>query len=416
MSEQAAAPAAPAAPASNGAGEPSRVVHAGDSYEDFQRQVAERMASQQRLDQPPAPPKTVNPTPKPPPDQLPSEQPAVDPKPVDPEQQVDQPPGDQQQAQQWSQEDIDLLAKAKKWLESDVMPEEFAKKLWPMKAGEETEYETWEEVQQGRMRQRELTRTQQKWDQERKQLEGHVNAYRGHFEAIYNDGNDGADGGDAMFEIFTRQGKWKQLWHLGQKLAGIEQEMIDGANGLGYAVMQRLGLSGKDAHKDYRVQEAIQKEYKRRRGELERESQHRATEFKAQRLEQQQGQTREQQQQEEFFASQRRALDQLRPRAFEAMGLNHDDPVDRDDFQAYFGAIFRQEQAQRVTPEIVMKAARCVKDRREEEAKRKSPPPPSGAKPFQGQLGAGGGKVAASGGPVRMDADQIADKWGLAKW
>ena len=412
MSEQAAAPAAaPAAPATNGSSAPAelpRVVHAGDSFEDFMGQVGDRARAQQRLDQPPAPPKTVNPQP----------QPAEQTTPEDPtaEQRASNEPEKQEaQAGQWSQEDIDLLAKAKQWLESETIPEEFMKKLVAMKNGDQTDYESFEEVHGGRMRQREFQREMNKMDREREATGAELGFYKQHFAAIFDDANDGAAGGEAMYEIFTRAGKRKQLLALGKKLAQDEQGLVDGANGMGFAVMQRLGLKGKEGWNDHRVQDAIKQEYQRRQTELDREAQFRANEFKIQRYESQQQQRQQTQVGEEHWATQRKRMEQLRPRAFEARGLDPANASHNDAFDHWLGVIVRQKKTNEVTPEIVMAAARAAKEEVDERAKGGNGPAPK-PKGFQPQLGAGGGKAPAAGGGQRMDADQVADKYGFPRW
>ena len=417
MSEQAAAAPA-AAPASNGASssEPARVVHAGGGFEDFQAQIAERMKSQQRVDQPPPKPKTVQPQAKPPEQPPEPQSQTLETTPQEPaaEQQTQEAQGDQSQGGV-TPEDLELLKKVKAWMEGDTIPDEFGKKLVALKNGDEIEYETFDEVRNGRMRQRDHTRAMQAMDKERAQWAAERGAYEKHFEAIFNDERDGAAGAEAMYEIFTRQGKRKQLLALGERLAKEEQEDIDAANGMGLALMHRLRIKDPNHHD---IQTAIKTEFEKRKAQRDSDARQRAIEFENQRLKQQQDQRQEAAKSEEYWATQRKALEQLRPRAFEATGLDHDNPKHRMKFDGYLDAVIRHEKLGKVTPEAVMKAARCTIEELQDE--RKAGGEGGGAKPqprtFQPQLGAGGGKPAGASNPQQWHADNFAEKFGLPKW
>jgi hypothetical protein len=418
MSEQAAAPAA--APATNGAAapsssEPARVVHAGSGFEDFQAQIAERMKAQARLDQPPPKPKTVQPQPKPPGEQAPPADPQSQTLETTPQEPADEPEKEEaQQPGQWTQEDIDLLAKAKEWMQSDKMPEEFLKRLVELKNGDEVEYEPWEEVRAGRMRQKDHTRAMQAMDKEREQWTSEKSAYENHFKAIFNDEREGVAGAEAMYEIFTRQGKRRQLMALGEMLAKEEQEDIDAANGMGLALMQRKRI--KD-HNHHEIREAINKEFENRRKQRELADRQRAMEFENQRLKSEKDQRQAQARNEEHWAAQRKSLEQLRPRAFEALGLDHTNPKHRTKFDGYLDAVIRHERLDKLTPEAVMKAARCALEEIKDEAKASGAnPPPPPARGFQPQLGAGGGKATGAANPRQWHADSFAEKFGLPRW
>lgn len=407
------------APASDGGGG-AEPLHSGMPFHEFTAaaQARVRAAQEQRTDQPPPVAKTVQP-------------PATQPQTLEKiqsdaaqeaqqlgEQPPEQPAKEEQQQQQpqLTQEDIDLLAKAKEWLASETMPEEFAKKLMKLKNGEDVEYESWEDAQQGRMRQREFIRSQQKFDKDRQAWEQREGAYKGHFEAVFNDERDGEAGAEAIYDIFTRQGKFKQLWKLGSRLANIEQEMIDGANGVGYAIMHRLGI--KDP-RDHRVQEAIQKEYKRRYDSLEGDARSRATAFENERLRQAQQQTQQQSQSEEHWATQRKALEQLRPRAFEATGMDHDNPKHRLKFDTYLDAVIRLENANKVTPDHVMKAARAAQEELAAERKAEAEAglaPKKQGQPFQPQLSPSGGGKAPGSKPKQWDDESFAQAFKLQRW
>lgn len=423
MSDVAAAPSAPAAAPTNGAAAPAMpapasTVHAGDNFQEFQAQVQARMAQQGKptlpVQQPPQQAKApALQTPAPTPPAAPQEPAPAEPAPTEPAP-TDAPPEPASEPGTITPEDLELLAKAKEWMASDKMPEEFLKRLVELKNGEDIEYESWDEVRAQRMRQRDYTRAMQAMQRDKEQWQAHENAYKQHFEAIFSDEDEGRAGGDAMYEIYTRAGKRKQLLALGTRLAREEQAIIDGANGVGYAIMHRLGI--KDPN-DYRVQQGVRREYARRHAELEREARNRAVAFENQQLRQNVTQRQEETQNTAFFEGQRKSLEQLRPRAFATLGLNHDDPVHRRQFNVYLDAVIRQEHASRVTPEIVMKAARAARE--EIELQRKTlagngHAKPAG-KPLVPQLGPGGGAPAGSN-PQQWHAESFAEKFRLPKW
>lgn len=414
MTEPAAAPAAPASTPSNGAAAPPPRVHAGENFEDFKSQVsarADHLKPLAKVQPPAAPPeqKAETPPAKPPEPapQNPSDTPDTPP--------VETPPDapDPAALQALTKADLELLAKAKAWLESDEMPEEFLQRLVQLKNGEEIEYEPWEEVRQGRMRQRDYTRAMQQHQQEKQQWDADRGFYEQHFAAIFDDENDGAKGGEAMYEIYTRAGKRKQLLALGRRLAREEQSNIDAANGVGYAVMTRLGI--KDPN-DYRVQQAVQREYARRNAELDRDARARAMAMENEQLRKQTEARKQETESQAFFDGQRKSLEQLRPRAFAAVGLNHDDPVHRQDFNTYLDAVIRQENAKKLTPELVLKAARAAREEVEVRRKKQAgdPAKPAPKAGFQPQLGVGGGAPKGAQ-PTSWHADSFAEKF-LPRW
>jgi hypothetical protein len=419
MTEQAAPAAAPAAPSA-----PPPVVHAGNNFQDFQAQIQSRLSAQPPAAAPakaaapapvaPAVPPPAAPAPaEPATEQPPVTDPNADPNAPAPELDPNAPPAEAATGQ-ITPEDLELLAKAKAWLAGEEVPEEFLKKLVKLENGEEVEYEPYDEVRKGRMRQRDYTRAMQQHLREKEEWTAAKTAYEGHFAAIFNDENDGAAGGEAMYEIYTRQGKRKQLLALGTRLAREEQQIIDGANGVGYAIMHRLGL--KDPN-DYRVQSAVKREYARRHAELEREAQTRAMQFENERLRKDVTARAEQTQNDEYFAGQRKSLEQLRPRAFEALGLDHNDATHRLEFNRYLDATIRTENAKKVTPELVMKAARAAREEIELQRRRsggagKQPAKPAG---FQPRLGVGGGAPAGSQ-PQQWHAENFAEKYKLPRW
>lgn len=336
----------------------------------------------------------------------------------------DQPPAEPtetppDQAAQITKEDLELLAKAKAWLAGNEIPEEFGSRLVALKDGDNIEYESLDEVRAGRMRQRDYTRAMQQHLREKETWQQSENAYKAHFDAIFSDENEGAAGGDAMYEIYTRAGKRKQLLALGTRLAREEQAIIDGANGVGYAIMHRLGIQDPN---DYRVQQAVKREYERRHHELDREARNRSIAFENQQLRRVASQRQQQASDNQHFESQRKSLEQLRPRAFEALGLNHDDPNHRRHFNVYLGSIIRTEGLNRVTPELVMKAARAAREEVELQRKRLAAAngnghgaTQTGQRGFQPSVGPSGGAPGAAK-PQQWHAESFAEKFKLPRW
>lgn len=415
MTEAAAAPAAPAAAPTNGAAAPaapatqapSEPLHAGGSFADFTQRVQQGMQARLKQSQP-QPPPAAAPSP-------------TEPAPAPTEQPPTETPADQPAEPtntQVTPEDLELLAKAKAWLASDEIPAEFAQRLVALKNGDEIEYESLDEVRQGRMRQRDYTRAMQQHLQEKQQWQAAEGAYKAHFEAIFNDDNDGVAGGDAMYEIYTRAGKRKQLLAAATRLAREEQMITDAANGAGYAIMRRLGITDPN---DYRVQGAVKREYARRHAEMERDARARAIAFENEQLRRGVQQRQREASDDQHFATQKKSLEQLRPRAFQALGLDHEDQNHRRHFNIYLGSIIRTEGLNRVTPELVMKAARAAREAVELQNKRldadRGGAAGGGAKPagFQRQLGPGGGAPAAAK-PQQWSSETFAKQFKLPRW
>lgn len=436
MSDVAAAPAAApnptngAAPPPAAAPAPSGPIHAGNDYADFQAQISER-AKARGVNQPPAPPKTVQPQPKGPGapaingdvqgQTLEDSGPAkkldgteLEPPPVTEAPANPHPEGEAGLPAGITPDDLALLEKAKAWMASDEVPEEFLKKLVKLKNGDSHEFETFEEYQEQRMRQRDFTRNMQEMDRERAQYKENLGFYEGHFQAIFDDANDGAAGGEAMYEIYSRAGKRKQLLALGRKLAGEEQEDIDGANGIGLAIMQRMKIQDP---RDHRVQDAIKKEFERRQAMRDGSARTKSLEYENQRLKKLSQQRELEAQNMQQGNTAKKQLEQLRPRAFQALGLDHADPIQLQDFQEYLHAIIRQEGAEKLTPQLVMKAARCVLDRlKKQGAGNGNGQAPRQHQGFQPQLGAGGGPISGAKKTEQWHSDSFAEKFGMPKW
>jgi hypothetical protein len=422
-------------PAPSSAPAVDRVVHTGGSYHEFQDRVNQRVKALEQqskgLNQPapPQPPpvaKTVQPAPKQSLEQVQANAAAEAQALLDPSAPPPAEGGEQQEGQtdqpQITPEDLELLAKAKKWLESEEMPEEFYSKLVKLKNGEEFEHEPYEEAIAGRMRERDHSRAMQAIKRERDEWAQREQHFTSHFDAIFNDADNGAAGGEAMYEIYSRAGKFKQLEHLYGRMDRERQEDVDAANGMGLAIMRRMRLDpANPAHvKDHRVQEAINKEWTRRRQQRESDAHHRAVRLENERLKRETQRKQSDDQQQEYYATQRKQLEQLRPRAFEKFGLKHDDPVQRQEFDAHLNALIQQESATRVTPELVVRAARAAKEKLKEiERRRMGGGTPAGQggqqQTFSPSL-SGGGRMPGNGKPKQWHAENFAHEFKLPKW
>lgn len=289
-----------------------------------------------------------------------------------------------------TQEDLDLLAQIKSWRDGDSVPSELAEKLLgkkyiELKNGDDVEYETFEEIKNGRMRAKDHMRGVQTRDAERAEEQRVRESYDSHFHSIGHP----ETGHEAMYETYTRNGMRPQLKKLAEKLAVEEQEDIDNANGVAYALAMRLGIQDM---KDYRVQNARAEALARAEQNRVRDDQSRSEKFEIERLRKANQQRQDTGKQEQHMAVQRKQLEQLRPRAFEALGMDHENPIHRETFNDWLGAAIRTHKVKQLTPEIVMSAARAARDElRDRENARNGVAPKAPVRAFVPQLGPGGG-------------------------
>jgi hypothetical protein len=219
-----------------------------------------------------------------------------------------------------------------------------------------------------------------------------------------------------MYEIFTRNGQRKQLRQAAEMLAHEEQEDIDYANGAGYAVMMRMRIQDPN---DYRVQDAISKARTERERWREHGHQTRARDFQIQQLEAQQQARVDEAAQTEVRATIDNQMAQLRPRAFKAIGIP-DNALNDQRLRAHMGAIARQQGLAKVTPELVMDAARALREEIDDErraANTNGTPPAATPKPFTPSLGAGGaGKISGAQKRNGSTVEEFGEKWGVRGW
>ena len=409
MSEAAAAPAsAPSAPApaanSGGGSAPPAVPPAlvtTDSWHDFNAQLQAR-AKALKSQQSPSESAPNSPQPKGISNGLTAAEQDTTAGAADPavpelgEQQPDpqQPQAPDEAAAAAAAADAALLDKVKAWLAGGDLPEELLKALVPMKNGDQLEYETLEEMKAGRMRLRDHTRAQQQRQREAAEQTQQIQAYQSHFEAI----GDPETGGEAMYEIYSRNGMRKQLKQAAEKLALEEEEDRDLARGAMIAVMQRERIQDPNDHRAVAA-------FKRALAERERfrEMDHvvRAKDERLQRLQQQQQVRNDEAAQAEFRATIDRQLAQLMPRAFSAVGLNDTD-ANRMDFRRNLAALYQQQGAQGLTQQLVADAARITREDLEYREQQRAQAAngngrPAAPRPGLPTLGAtGGGKIAGA--------------------
>lgn len=416
-------------PVANGA-TPDTGFHAGGNFHEFKARM-KQPAPTPPTQQPPVSRETP---PQPPPlaKQGPNAQPQLTPPPAETPPDPNAPPADLDPnapppdpnappalvERQLSVEDHEKWSKIKAALDNGALPDEFGKLLIPLKNGDQIEWEPLEEVREGRMRMKDHMRGVQQRDAERVQEQKYRQSYEEHFRAI----NHPETGHDDMYEIYTRNGMRPTLQKLAARFAREEQEDYDNANGVAYATMARLRINDTN---DYRVQEAFKNSLTRAAAARENDDKGRAERFRMGTLEKdhqaRQSDTRNQQE----MQVQRNQLNQMRPRAFEAVGMDHEDVVHRDRFDQYLGAAIRQHKAKALTPELVMQAARAAREDLEDEQKRRTQagtqPPVQQPKPFVPRLGGGSGKIGGqqppgTGGAQGWTPDAFADHFKMRRW
>lgn len=447
------------------AAEPDTRLHTGGGYHAFQKRVQEGIARRQalakdatkkqgvpgdprpRVDQPPPTAKTVQPQPKRSLGEIQADAKAEAEKinnPAgnlanDPRAQLEQEPlsgNDTEQTPQTPQtppgehsaEDLEMLADLKAWLSGERIPDKLLEKLKgvhiPLKNGDEIELETFDEVQGGRMRQRDHTREMRKIQRERQEWQQREQNYQGHFDAIFADGNEGRDGGDAMYEIFTRAGAFKQLEHLNARWDKDKQADIDVANGVGLVMLRKIYGRNADPNnpeqvRNHEVQTAIREEYKARRAQRERDAHTRGIERENERLREANKVKQKEDDNAEYWAAQKRAHDQYRPRIMQQMGLDEADEVTMNEYNTQLFSLINLRNAKAITPDLVRDACRGTKEFLKERQSGGKKPVQNGQerRPGFNPTLSGGGKVPEKqGGKQRWHSQSFAQRFGMPKW
>lgn len=277
--------------------------------------------------------------------------------------------------------------------------------------------ETWGEVMRGNMRQDDHTRGWQEMQAREKRADAAVNAYKQHFEQIENP--DPVKGGEAMYEVYTRGKRRAAFMEAAKKLATDQQEDFTHAEGYAIAFARRerlLDQNGQPLWQHRDVDKAYNDALKERERIRTDRDIGREREWENERLRQQTQQTQQQTQAAEYGKNVEKQLEQLRPRAFKALGILHD-AENSQIFRRKLAARAEQTGAQVLTPELVMEAARMTRDHlASERAQRQG----TGTKPqqrqFTPQLGGGGGKIPKPESTEDMTDEQFAKKFGLRSW
>lgn len=308
------------------------------------------------------------------------------------------------------------LSKFRALTKGELAPEEAFEMLKgvmvPMKNGDHVDYETLEEVAKSGMRLRDYHRNFQQWGEKEQRYQQHIQAYETHFQQI----DDPNTGGDALYEVYSRRGNRKQMKDMALKLAQEEQEDIDHANGYAIAVARRHGIQDVN---DYRVQKAYADALADREARRVEQDRMRGVEFQNQRLQQAQEQRQQQNLVEETAARINKQLDQLRPRAFQAVGVL-DNPKNEGLFRDFLSAILKKTGAPKITPEICLEAARCTRDeildsRKAANGGRQAPPQQRPG--FRPSVGAtGGGQMRGNQPPEGVTPESIGKRFGLKSW
>jgi hypothetical protein len=414
MSDPVSAPAAPAAapaaaptqtPANGTPPAANRTLQIpGDSFHSFQAQLKER---QQAQTPPKAPVSRETPPPRLATDPVPPEsvqtmaQPGApkQPPPVDPDGDLDDSvdpdaPPPQLEAQAQAALDQEHAAAFRRLKSGEMTPEELFElvkdQLVPMKNGDDVEYEKFGEAIENGMRRRDHTRNFVEWEKKEQSYQGQLQAYKTHFDQI----GDPEKGGEAMYEVYSRQGWRKQMQQMAQKLAVEEQEDRDHAYGYAIAVMRRHGIQDQSHHM---VQKAFDDALaERERIRIERDER-RGVDYRNQQLEESQRQRVQQTEAAQGAERINRQLDQLRPRVFKQLGLL-DNAKNDARFREHLTYQVRKTGAAKITPELCLAAAQELREEILDERKGRAPKAAAAPQPgFTGRLGAsGGGKIAGN--------------------
>lgn len=337
---------------------------------------------------------------------------------IPPEGAVADPNTDPNAPPQVTPEQLEKLKLLQEWESSDTLPLDVARKLFgekliPLPNGDQVEYETWEEVVNGRLRQKDHMRGIQQRDQERAQEQHIRKGYEEHFQAISNL-DDIPSSANTMYEVYTRQGMRPILMAVAEKLAQEEQEDRDHAHGYAIAFAKRNGIQDWN---HYDVQKALNQALEQRRAFREQQDRGKRDQFEIERLRALQQQKVDEGQREQHFEVQRRQLAQLRPVAFAKVGLDHNNDLHRMKFDEWMAAAIHTTKAKALTPELVMRAARAAAEDLRDQKGGAPPQQRRPAQPFVPKLGVGGGgSRQAPQTEQRLHAGNFLERHNMDPW
>lgn len=267
-------------------------------------------------------------------------------------------PGDAEPAEPAQLADVDLLAKARGWEQSEYLPPEFLDKLIEVEiklddGSKRTEIVSAKEMKDGYLRQSALSRAQTRIHHERQQMQARDQNVRAHFEKIQDP--------DAFLQEYEDRGYGKVLENVAIRIAERRVAEREFVNAAGIAAMQKHTCD----QNDRRVYDAMQRAEKQ-----VNESRDRAVELRRLGAERDQLAARRKQEDQqtgvnELAGTMRKQLDQLRPMAFRANRI-HDNASTQKEFARHLLAQMEVAGSYEVTRDAVMTAARTLAEELED--------------------------------------------------
>jgi hypothetical protein len=252
--------------------------------------------------------------------------------------------------------DLDALSKYREWEQSDMFPDEMLGKLHELKANGITRYVDTNELKQGYIRGVDYRR----FHAEAQQVQGRAQQYetsmRQHFEQI----RDPAQ----MLEIYERNGYGDTLYGMAQLIAERDREDRGMIRAAGIDVMQRRGINDPN-HRE--VVDAMKRAEERVKAMRKSDIDGRRNTFDRQQLDARAQQERSQTQTQQHYANYEKQLNQLRPLAFKAFGLE-DSAAHRSRLLVHLKGVIDSNGGitnEGLTRDLIMTAARDLAEERE---------------------------------------------------
>lgn len=424
MPEPAAPVAAPASPVAapkpptpkpppSAQGPSDDLFNSADSFHEYSKLAQERYDANSRAEaKPPPAPVVSRETMTPPPEGEPLETapevdanapaPEVDPNAVAPD----------VAAQQAA--DLEQWSAFKSWMQTGgELPDELADVPIQLPNGG---IETMAEIVKGFMRQDDHTNGWREMQAREQRADAAVNAYKQHFDQIEDP--DPIKGGDAMYEVYTRGSRRKAFYQAALKLAADERQDNLLAQGAALAFAREEGLvdaKGEPLWQHRRVDRALQEALKEREQVRTDRDMGRQRDWENQRLRQQNEARTNDEAVAANSAKITKQLDQLRPRAFTALGLLHDAETIQI-FDRKLQARVQQTNAKVLSGELVMEAAKMTRDHIAHMGK-PAAKPAAKLKPFTPSLGGGGSPPNGKAPEDDLSLDEnFARKFGIRSW
>jgi len=277
----------------------------------------------------------------------------------------DQGAEEQQEAAPGTLSDAEIIAKFREWEQSDLAPEEiFADKLHPVKVRGQERYVDYNELRQGYMRQADYTQRGQELKQKETQVEGYRKSIEEHFSSVKDP--------EQFLEIYERNGYSDVLEKVAERIQSRNAEHRSLVIAAGRAAAERLGFSVQDIkaghadnHRD--VIAAMQSTDQRLRQTRAIEIENRKLAYEKQKFEAERQAATHQQEVQKHQQTYDRQLNQLRPGAFKANGIQ-DNQGNRIAFLRHLGDVINLEglSPEGITRAQVMAAARSMREELED--------------------------------------------------